>query len=126
MPPATGQGLEFGYYTGLREANGDRKLSWFAFAGGNRITIDAPSRAPLGRVIRINGKLTNSSVGALDGRRLVLQSRRLSGGSWRTLGGATTSRYGDYHIDVKPGGSRVYRVVWRGVKTSATRTVIVS
>ena len=47
-------------------------------------------------------------------------------GSWRTLGGATTGRYGTYHIDVKPAGSRVYRVVWRGVKTSATRTVIVS
>ena len=60
----------------LRKVDGDRKLSWFAFAGGNRITIDAPSRAPLGRVIRISGKLTNSSVGALSGRRLVLQSRR--------------------------------------------------
>ena len=124
--PLDGKPHEYGFYTGLRNVNGDRKLSWFAFAGGNRITIDAPSRARLGRVIRIGGKLTNSSVGALSGRRLVLQSRRLGGGSWRTLGDATTGRYGTYHIDVKPAGSRVYRVVWRGVKTSATRTVIVS
>ena len=124
--PLDGKPHEYGFYTGLRKTNGDRKLSWFAFAGGNRLTIDAPARARLGRVIRIGGKLTNSSVGALSGRRLVLQSRRLGSSSWRTLGGATTGRYGNYHIDVKPAGSRVYRIVWRGVKTSPSRTVLIS
>jgi hypothetical protein len=124
--PAPGLGPEYGVYTGLRKTNGDRKLSWYAFAGGNRITIDAPKHARPGRVIRISGKLTNSSLGAVAGRSLVLQTRRLGSGSWHTLGSDTTSRYGYYSLGVRPGGSRAYRVVWRGVKTSATRIVTVS
>ena len=46
-PPLDGKPPEYGVYTGLRKTNGDRKLSWFAFAGGNRITIDcAVPRSP--------------------------------------------------------------------------------
>lgn len=126
LSPAAGLGAEYGYYTGLREADGDRKLSWFAFAGGNHITIDAPTRIRPGRVIRVSGRLTNSSVGPLGGRRLVLQSRRPGTSSWRTVSGVTTDSAGGYRFSVKPGGSRAYRVVWRGVKTSPSRSVIVA
>jgi hypothetical protein len=124
-PPAPGQAAQYGVYTGLRKSNGDRKPSWFAFAGGNRITIDAPAHARPGSVIRVTGRLTNSSIGGVAGRSLVLQSRRLGTSSWRTLGGDTTGSQGYYRIDVKPGGSRVYRVVWRGVKSSPSRVVLV-
>ena len=122
-PPPPGSGPEYGLYTGLREANGARKLSWFAFAGGNRITVAAPSRVRRGRAARVSGTLTNSSIGAVKGRRLILQSRRLSGGSWRTLRSASTNDLGRYTFWPKPTSSRAYRVVWRGVKTSPSVTV---
>jgi hypothetical protein len=118
-----GQPADVGVYTGLRELDGDRKLSWFAFAGGNRLTIEAPRTARYGAVIRISGTLSNAVVGPLGGRTLVLQSRKLSGGAWRTVSSKTTGDAGAYRFSVKPGGSRAYRVVWRGVKTSVTRTV---
>ena len=122
-PPPPGRGPEYGLYTGLREANGTRKLSWFAFAGGNRLTVAAPSRVRRGRAARVSGTLTNSSIGAVKGRRLILQSRRLSGGAWRTLGGKTTNDLGRYTFWPKPTSSSAYRVVWRGVKTSPRVTV---
>ncbi len=112
-----------GVYTGLRELDGDRKLSWFAFAGRNRLTITAPAWAPYGANVRITGRLSNAAVGRLGGRSLVLQSRKLSGGAWRKVTSRTTGSDGSYRFGVKPGGSRVYRVVWQGVKTSATRKV---
>ncbi len=121
--PTDGTDAKYGVYTGLRRAGGDRKLAWFAFAGGNRITIDAPAHSHPGRLIRIRGELTNSSVGTVAGRRLVLQSRRLGSGAWRTLGNATTTSRGLYHFDVIPGGGRAYRVGWRGVKISPSRVV---
>ena len=76
-----------------------------------------------GRAARVGGTLTNSSIGAVKGRRLILQSRRLSGGAWRTLGSDTTSALGRYTFWPKPTSSRAYRVVWRGVKTSRSVTV---
>jgi hypothetical protein len=114
---------EYGTYTGLREAEGERKLSWFAFSGGNVLTIAAPARYRPGHAVPIAGRLTNGATGAVSGRRLLLQSRRLSGSAWRDLGGATTATDGSYRFTVKPAGSRAYRVVWRGVKTSPSRTV---
>ena len=122
-PPPPGRGPEYGLYTGLREANGARKLSWFAFAGGNRLTVAAPSRVRRGRAARVSGTLTNSSLGAVAGRRLILQSRRLSSRSWRTLRSATTNDLGRYTFWPKPTSSSAYRVVWRGVKTSPSVTV---
>lgn len=120
---AVGAPPDAGVYTGLREADGDRKLSWFAFAGRNKLTIGAPRTARYGALVRISGTLSNAAVGTLPGRTLVLQSRKLRSGSWRTVSSTKTRSAGGYRFTVKPGGSRVYRVVWRGVKTSATRTV---
>ena len=83
---------ELSVYTGLCTANGGRKLSWFAFAGGNRISVTAPARVRRGTRVRIAGELTNRAIGAVKGRRLVLQARRLSGGAWSTLDATTTGR----------------------------------
>jgi hypothetical protein len=112
-------GME-GVYSGLRNANGSRKLSWFAFARGNRITVTAPVRVRRGRTLRIAGVLTNRAIGGVKGYLLVLQSRRLSGGAWKTLGSTTSGDQGRYTFWTRPTSSRAYRVVWRGVKTSAS------
>jgi len=78
---------------------------------GATYTPSAPSAPQRGR---------HSPRGIVD---LVLQSHKLRSGSWRTVSSTKTRSAGGYRFTVKPGGSRVYRVVWRGVKTSATRTV---
>lgn len=118
-----GRPADGGFYTGLRELDGDRKLGWFAFAGQNRLTISAPRSARRGSLIRITGRLSNAAIGQLRNRTIVLQSRKIGGGSWHTVTSKRTSTTGAYRFTVKPGGSRVYRTVWRGVKTSAYRTV---
>lgn len=120
--PASGP-AEAGVYTGLRESGGRRKLSWFAYAGRNRLTIAAPRSARYGAVIRVTGRLTNAVVGGVADRTLVLQARRKSGKTWRTVASTHTSSAGYYRLSVRPPGIRVYRVVWRGVKVSAKRTV---
>jgi hypothetical protein len=56
-------------------------------------------------------------------RTLVLQTRRVSGKTWRTVASTRTGSGGRYRLSVRPPGIRVYRVVWRGVKVSAIRTV---
>ena len=114
---------DHGVYTGLREADGARKLSWFAFAGGNRLTIEAPRSVRRGRSAWVSGVLTNAALGALPGKTLVLQVRRAGTGTWGTLASHRTGASGRCHFYVKPRSSTVYRVVWRGVKTSATRAV---
>jgi hypothetical protein len=58
-----GERPEQGVYTGLREVDGDRKLSWFAFAGRNKLTIGAPQTARYGALVRISGRLSNAAVG---------------------------------------------------------------
>ena len=120
---SVGNPPDWGVYTGLRETDATRKLSWFAFAGGNRLTIEAPRSARYGAVVRVTGKLSSAAMGTLANRTLVLESRRLSGGAWRTLKTTRTGSGGNYRFWVKAAGSRVYRVAWRGVRNSATRTV---
>ncbi len=120
--PASGS-ADNGVYTGLRLADGSRKLSWFAFAGGNRLTISAPTRVRAGTCARVSGELSSAAAGALRGKTLVLQSRRVSGGSWQKVATTRTGSGGRYHFYARSRSSRVYRVVWAGVRTSATRTV---
>jgi hypothetical protein len=120
---SVGNPPDWGVYTGLRETDATRKLSWFAFAGGNRLTIEAPRSARYGAVVHVTGKLSNAALGTLANRTLVLESRRPSGGAWRTLKTTRTGSGGNYRFWVKAAGSRVYRVAWRGVRNSATRTV---
>jgi len=89
-----GAPADAGVYTGLREVDGDRKLSWFAFAGRNKLTIAAPRTARYGALVRISGTLSNAAVGTLPGRTLVLQSRKLRSGSWRTVSSTKTRSAG--------------------------------
>lgn len=112
-----------GVYTGLRTADGARKLSWFAFAGGNRLTVRAPSRVQRGSLARLRGTLTNRVVGPLAGRRLRLQARPVSGGSWRTIAATRTASGGAYRFVIRPSRTRAYRVVWPGVRESRPRVV---
>ena len=111
-----------GVYTGLRETDGTRKLSWYAFARGNRLTIAAPAYARRYSSVRVCGTLSSAALGGLPAKTLVLQART-AGGAWRSIKTARTGAGGAYRFWVSAGSSRAYRVVWRGVTTSAQRFV---
>ena len=111
-----------GVYTGLRETDGRRKLSWFAFAGGNRLTIAAPAYSS-SSLVRVSGTLSSAALGGLSGKTLVLQARKAGTNAWRSLKTTRTGARGAYRFWVSPGSTRAYRVVWRGVTTSARRLV---
>jgi hypothetical protein len=117
-----------GFYTGLETASGTRKPAWYAFAGGNRLTMSASSPSPVasGTTLTLTGQLTCASVG-VPGKPILVQ-RRLPGGSWTTLktvnsAGATATSPGSYTASLRPKATAYYRVMWSGVVTSTTRYV---
>lgn len=120
----------YGVYTGLRAVNGARKRSWFTFAGGNRLTLEAPRTVRRGRAATLRGALTCSRLGTpttgVAGKDLTLQ-RRVAG-HWRKLKAVSTksgSSAGAYSCSVRPSSSGRYRLVWSGVVTSPDRWITV-
>ncbi len=119
-----------GFYTGLRTANNTAKPAWYAFARGNRLTLNAPASIKSGAGLTLTGQVSCASVGGLAGKPLVVK-RRLRGGAWSTVktvysraADAYTSA-GLYTAHLRPKASAYYRVTWRGVVTSSTRYVAV-
>jgi hypothetical protein len=119
-----------GVYTGLRTVTGAPKRSWYAFAGGNRLTLNAPRAVLRGHAAVLRGTLTCSRLGAstVSGTKLALQ-RRVAG-HWRTLRTIRTLGAGAYQrrayvAHVRPASSSRYRLVWTGVISSPARRVLV-
>jgi hypothetical protein len=113
-----------GTYTGLRTIGGSRKAAWYAFARGNRLTLTAPSTVEFPNAVRLTGRLTNASVGAVAGKVLLVQ-RHHTGLPWKTVKKARTGSDGRYTAWVFPYGTWTYRVQWSGVITSPGRRVLV-
>lgn len=113
-----------GIYMGLRTLSGSAKRAWYAFAGGNHLTINAPSGVRYGSAASLTGRLTCATVGGIKGRPLVVQAYRPSTG-WRTLKTITTAKGGYYRTSLKPTSTTTYRLTWKGVVTSTTRKVLV-
>jgi len=113
-PPNNG-----GVYSGLVASNGVLKLSWFAFAGGNKITLRA-ARMSRGS-FRVAGGLT-TSLGALAGKTLVIY-RRVPGGHWIFVRNVTTLKNGSYHALVTAHRTLYFKVLWRGVVASRSIAV---
>ena len=109
-PPADNGGV----YSGLLTTTGAYKLAWFAFAGGNKLTL-ATKR--LGASVRLSGKLTSASLGGLSGKSLVLY-RKTAGHAWRVARNLTTGASGSYHVTVKASGATFFKVAWLGVVRS--------
>jgi hypothetical protein len=113
-----------GIYTGLRTLAGKKKRAWFAFAGGNSLTLSTPTRVRAGSALLLRGRLTCASVGGVAGKRLVVKRYRSSTG-WRTITKVVTGKGGYYHLWRWPTRSGTYRVSWPGVVQSPRRTVTV-
>ena len=111
-----------GAYTGVSLVNGTRKLSWYVFAGGNSLSLQAPASVRSAAALKLSGVLT-TKVGPLKGQTLLLQSRKPSSSAWTAAASTVTGSGGTYTFSRKQTATRVYRVVWNGVTQSATRTV---
>jgi len=111
-----------GLYMGLRKIEGGAKRAWYAFARGNRITLNAPESARRGASVRLQGKYTCAAIGGVKGKPLLLQ-RWWGSGSWMTLRTVTTSAGGSYTAFVKLRRSTRYRLVFKGVVSSAGHLV---
>ena len=110
-------------YTGLQGYGGVRKLSWYAFAGGNSLSLSAPTRARASKAFKLTGRLKNRE-GPLASRRLQLESRIASQPAWRVVAKTSTLGDGTYSFgSVRQKQTRFYRVKWNGVAQSATRKV---
>jgi hypothetical protein len=112
-----------GVYMGVRTYTGVRKPSWYAFAGGNTLTLVAPASARAGASFTVSGKLTYRSPDAPESQTLTLQWRAPSGSAWKSLATVHTATDGTWSRALKQSKTRVYRVLWGGVCESATRTV---
>ena len=109
-PPDNG-----GVYSGLVTTTGAFKLSWFAFSGGNKLTIKATALS--GASKRLAGALTSAAMGGLKGKTLVLY-RKTAGHPWRFMRNLTTGARGAYHTAVKVSGRTYFKVAWLGVVSS--------
>jgi hypothetical protein len=112
-----------GVYMGVRTYRGARKSSWYAFAGGSKVTLAAPAKVKAQRSFKVSGRLTYRSAGAPTSQVLTLQWRAPSGASWHSLATIHTADDGTYSRTVTQSTTRVYRVAWGGVCESAARTV---
>jgi len=121
LGPANPPPNNSGCYSGLLTTTGVFKLSWYAFAGGNKITIKA---ARLSRTSwRLSGVLNSASLGGLSGKTLVLY-RKTTGHPWRVMRSLTTATKGSYHATVRLTTSKTrFKVAWLGVAHSPTLSV---
>ncbi len=111
-----------GVYSGLRDVYSTEKPSWYAFAGGNHLTLSAPSLAAAGAAVTLSGTLSSWTDEPIGAKSLVLQ-RRTAGSSWTKLTTAKTDAQGFYAVTIKPARSASYRIVWTGVVTSPVRSI---
>ena len=121
MAPDVPGGL--GCYMGLRTANGVRKPSWYAFAGGTSVALKAPPSARASEVFTVSGLLANRALGPVAGARVQLEARWPGVRTWRVLSAQRTRVDGSCAFRVRQTFSRSYRIVWDGVLGSVARKV---
>lgn len=110
-----------GFYTGLRGLDDHRKRAWYAFAGGIHLTVSAPASVHRGSSALLRGRLSGVTVGGISGKRLELQRRTSAG--WRLVRTLTSGSGGYYHVSVRPTLTTKYRLLWKGVVASPSRTI---
>jgi hypothetical protein len=107
-------------YTGLRRPEDTVKAAWYAFAGGNVVSVRGARRVKRGGRTLLSGVLLHRGVG-VGGKLLVIQRR--TGHGWVKAATCKTSSSGRYRVRVRLGRAAVLRVAWRGVVISRARAV---
>jgi hypothetical protein len=124
LASAPGAFRSTGVYMGVRTSAGERKPSWYAFAGGNRLTLAMPASAKAGAPIPISGALTYKQLAGAPAQTLSVQARTPSSSTWKTVATVKTDpATGAFSRTVTQSQTKVYRVVWGGVCESVARTV---
>ena len=104
----------FGVYGGLRDLRGRRKPAYYAYAGGNTLTMDPVAAVRCGVAVPLRGRLRSERLGAIAGKTLAVMSR-LPGRTWVQVGRAVTRSDGSYVVRVRPLRSATWQVRWPGV-----------
>lgn len=113
-----------GISMGLKRIDGSLKPSWFAFAGGNVLSLAAPAAVGSSAWFNLSGALTTRVPGASAGRGVQLQRRRPGQARWQQLSAVVTEPDGSFGFRVmQASGVWLYRVVWDGVRVSKKATV---
>ena len=112
----------WGNYCGLVTLRGQPKRAYFAFAGGNELTLSDPGGVARGGSLVLRGVLTSARMGPLADKALAVLARR-PGRSWVMVTTATTRSDGSYVVRLRPYASATWKVRWSGVVTSPRRWV---
>jgi len=126
LPPNSGKEAYYGVYMGLRTTLGVPKLSWFAFAGGNHLSVTMPSTVKLGDTMPISGELTTSFLPATPRQTLIVE-RKLPGQDWVKVKLFHTFAGGAFATTVRPRVSgAIWRVRWNPIAVSSSQMVTVN
>jgi hypothetical protein len=112
-----------GVYMGVRTYKGQPKPGWYAFAGGNSLTLKMPASAKRRKAMRVSGKLTHRAAVAPRSEALTLQARRPGTRKWKKVVTIRARKNGTYSRFIKQSSTRIYRIVWGGVVESKARKV---
>ena len=110
--------------TGLRLPDLTKKPAWWAFAGQNAVTEDAPGgQAALGATFTVSGRVTHAGQ-PVSGIELTLETQvGSSGGAWQEADQAVTDAQGKYSFAFLIQDSTLYYVSWPGVVDGEIRSV---
>ena len=126
VPPAPNEMTNKGVYMGLLTILGVPKLAWFAFAGGNHLTMTTPSTVNLGDTMAISGQLTTSFLPATPSQTLLVECKLPGKKTWSIVKTIHTLTGGAFTTTVVPKASASWRVCWIPIATSSSRTVTVT
>ena len=126
LPPQPGKTAYYGVYMGLRTVFGTPKLSWFAFAGDNHLSMTTPSTVKLSKTMKISGKLTTSFLPATPSQTLVVECKQAGKKTWAKVKSVRTLTGGAFTTTVRPKVSASWRVRWNPIAVSSGRWVTVS
>lgn len=115
-----------GAYCGLVGTDELRKPGWYAFAGGNSVTVDQPAPVLAGAPFALTGTLAGK-VAVDAGQKLILQSRPSGGSTWTAVGAPQFSAAGGaFSFAATQQPATDYRVLWDGVAQSGAVSVPVA
>ena len=115
-----------GAYCGVVGLDGLRKPGWYAFAGGNTVTVDQPAPVLAGTSFALTGTLAGK-VPVDAGQQVILQSRPSGGSAWTAVGAPQPSAAaGAFSFEVSQQQATDYRVLWDGVAQSGAVLVPVA
>jgi len=112
-----------GAWMGLLTLKGARKPAWYAFAGGNTLSLKTRASARRSARFAVSGRLTTRTTGPLARTRVLLQTRRPAQSRWQTVAARVTASDGSYAFRRAQPSTRLYRVVWDGVCASRSAKV---